>query len=47
MKLTIIGIGGVGGLLAGVLIRRYGNEVSLIARGERLGTLVDERVHEL
>ena len=42
MKLTIIGIGGVGGLLAGVLIRRYGNEVSLIARGERLKQLREQ-----
>ncbi|MGN1019570.1 MAG: ketopantoate reductase family protein [Aristaeellaceae bacterium] len=39
MKLTIMGIGGVGGLLAGVLLRRYGDEVSLIARGERLNRL--------
>ena len=42
MKLTIIGIGGVGGLLAGVLIRRYGDEVSLIARGERLRQLREQ-----
>ena len=34
-KITIVGIGGVGGLLAGVLIRKYGNNVSLIARGKR------------
>ena len=34
-KITIVGIGGVGGLLAGVLIRKYGVNVSLIARGKR------------
>lgn len=34
-KIAIIGIGGVGGLLAGVLIRKYGANVSLIARGKR------------
>ena len=42
MKLTIIGVGGVGGLLAGVLIRRYGDAVSLIARGERLKRLREQ-----
>ncbi len=39
MKVTIVGIGGVGGLLAGALIRRYGADVSLIARGKRLQDL--------
>ena len=34
-KITVMGIGGVGGLLAGVLIRQYGDNVSLIARGAR------------
>ena len=34
-KITVVGIGGVGGLLAGVLIRHYGENVSLIARGAR------------
>ena len=34
-KIAIVGIGGVGGLLAGVLIRKYGDNVSLIARGKR------------
>lgn len=33
--LTVIGIGGVGGLLSGPLLRRYGNAVSLVARGKR------------
>ncbi|MGN0777651.1 MAG: ketopantoate reductase family protein, partial [Aristaeellaceae bacterium] len=42
MKLTIIGIGGVGGLLAGVLVRRYGADITLIARGERLTQLRQE-----
>ena len=35
MRITIIGIGGIGGLLAGPLIRTYGEAVSLVARGER------------
>lgn len=39
MKVTIVGIGGVGGLLAGALIRRYGADVSLVARGKRLQDL--------
>lgn len=39
MKVTIVGVGGVGGLLAGALIRRYGADVSLIARGKRLQDL--------
>lgn len=34
-KITVAGIGGVGGLLSGVLIRQYGDSVSLIARGKR------------
>lgn len=34
-KITVVGIGGVGGLLSGVLIRHYGDSVSLIARGAR------------
>lgn len=34
-KITVVGIGGVGGLLAGALIRHYGDSVSLIARGKR------------
>lgn len=34
-KITVVGIGGVGGLLSGVLIRQYGDRVSLIARGSR------------
>ena len=42
MKLTIIGIGGVGGLLAGVLVRRYGADITLIARGERLRQLREQ-----
>ena len=34
-KILIAGIGGVGGLLAGPLIRTYGDAVSLMARGAR------------
>ena len=43
-KITVVGIGGVGGLLAGVLIRRYGDSISLIARGSRADHL---RTHGL
>lgn len=39
-KLTVIGIGGVGGLLAGPLLRRYGGAVSLVARGKRRESLL-------
>ena len=35
MKISVMGLGGVGGLLSGALIRHYGNSVSLIARGKR------------
>ena len=41
-KITVVGIGGVGGLLAGVLIRQYGDSVSLIARGPRAEHLRSE-----
>ena len=34
-KITVLGVGGVGGLLAGQLIRKYGDAVSLVARGAR------------
>lgn len=34
-RLTVMGLGGVGGLLAGPLLRRYGGAVSLVARGAR------------
>ncbi len=34
-KLAIIGIGGIGGLLSGPLVRRYGPQVSLVAHGKR------------
>ena len=35
LKISVMGLGGVGGLLSGALIRHYGNSVSLIARGKR------------
>lgn len=35
LKITVMGAGGIGGLLGGALIRRYGDAVSLIARGAR------------
>lgn len=34
-SLSIIGVGGVGGVLAGPLLRKYGSAVSLVARGKR------------
>ena len=34
-RILVAGIGGVGGLLAGPLIRTYGDAVSLMARGDR------------
>lgn len=34
-SLTIIGVGGVGGVLAGPLLRKYGSAASLVARGKR------------
>ena len=34
-RLTIVGVGGVGGVLAGPLVRKYGAAVSLVARGAR------------
>lgn len=34
-RLSVIGIGGVGGVLAGPLVRTYGSAVSLVARGAR------------
>ena len=34
-RMTIVGVGGVGGVLAGPLLRKYGSAVSLVARGER------------
>ena len=38
-KICVVGIGGVGGLLAGLLLRRYGESVSLLARGARVANL--------
>ena len=34
-RMTIVGVGGVGGVLAGPLLRKYGGAVSLVARGAR------------
>ena len=34
-SLTIVGVGGVGGVLAGPLLRKYGSAVHLVARGKR------------
>lgn len=38
-KIMIVGVGGVGGVLAANLIRKYGADVSLIARGARKESL--------
>lgn len=38
-KIMVVGIGGVGGVLAANLVKRYGSDVSLIARGRRLEAL--------
>ena len=35
MKITVMGLGGIGGLLSGPLLRHFGGQVSLIARGPR------------
>ena len=35
MKILIAGVGGVGGLLAGQLIKKYADEVTLLARGAK------------
>jgi len=40
--LAIVGAGGIGGLLAGPLIRKYGSQISLVARGAR-GAALRER----
>ena len=34
-KLTVVGIGGIGGLLSGPLVRQYGDHITLVARGKR------------
>ena len=34
-RMTIVGVGGVGGILAGPLLRKYPDSVSLVARGGR------------
>ena len=38
-KITIVGVGGIGGILGAVLIRQYGEAVSLFARGKRAEAL--------
>ena len=34
-RMTVVGIGGVGGVLSGPLLRKYGSSVTLVARGKR------------
>ena len=34
-KIMVVGIGGVGGVLAANLVKKYGADVSLVARGKR------------
>lgn len=41
-KILVAGIGGVGGIISGQLIRAYGDNVSLIARGRRKDHLVNK-----
>ena len=43
--LTVVGVGGVGGLLSAPLIRRYGGAVSLVARGKRRESLMKNGLH--
>lgn len=35
-NIAVVGIGGVGGLLSGALVRHYGDHISLVARGDRV-----------
>ena len=41
-KILVAGVGGVGGLLAAQLIKRYGGNVTLIARGKRAAQLKEK-----
>lgn len=41
-KLAVVGLGGIGGLLAGPLVRQYGERISLVAHGRR-GAALRER----
>ena len=41
-KIMVAGVGGVGGLLAAQLVRKYGGNVTLIARGERAAMLKEK-----
>ena len=43
VKITIVGIGGVGGYLSGMLAKTYEN-VTLVARGERKKSLEKEGI---
>lgn len=38
-KILVAGVGGVGGLIAAQLVKRYGGNVTLIARGKRAGEI--------
>lgn len=42
MKIMVSGIGGVGGYIAGALINRYGDAVTLIARGSRKASIEEK-----
>lgn len=44
LKITIIGVGGVGGYLAGMLAKRYG-DITLVARGKRREALQKNGLH--
>ena len=41
-KLTVVGLGGIGGLLSAPLVRQYGGQISLVARGRRGAALRTE-----
>lgn len=41
-KIAVVGIGGVGGFLAGAIGSVYGEQLTLVARGERLLTLKEQ-----
>ncbi|SFG15187.1 ketopantoate reductase family protein [Oribacterium sp. WCC10] len=43
-KITIAGVGAIGGLLAGMLGRKYANQITLIARGKHGEVLKDKGV---
>ena len=43
-KMAVVGIGGVGGFLAGVIGNEYESRLTLVARGARLNTLKEQGI---